>query len=413
MSQQSRWLPFTSLALTAIALGAGWLWRGVRDTGQVAETAISGTLLASASKSDEIPVREYYDHVVELLKKNYVEEVTDEQKLAAGGVRGMILSLSDPLANYMSPEQFASYKKTRAGQFDGVGVELDYLYKVKPTAKPKIDENYDPYAFIPDLVVSAVVPGSSAEKNGVKIGDRIDSVDGRWLLSSSKVKDFRDKSKTIRSSVVWDDSKESALKDLDEQIKKGTTLSKTREKLIANAVKPIEVTLERAGQKLTVKLDAKAAMVPAIKAITPTEIQLRFFTTADQELQRVTAKNIILDLRNSGQGDFDSMVKCLGIVGGAGKYGFITNQKGAKPVEFKVDSGSPKFGSVELVVDSTTRGMAKVFATALSSAGKAKLMGTLSPEGYEILTMKELPDGSGYTLPIGVFSLKAIQGAKS
>jgi carboxyl-terminal processing protease len=63
-----------------------------------------------------------FDSILDLVKKDYVEEVTDD-KLLAGALNGMLGAL-DPHSSYMDPKTYASLKSETKGEFGGLGMEV-------------------------------------------------------------------------------------------------------------------------------------------------------------------------------------------------------------------------------------------------------------------------------------------------
>ncbi len=63
-----------------------------------------------------------FDSILDLIKKDYVEEVTDD-KLLAGALNGMLGAL-DPHSSYMDPKTYASLKSETKGEFGGLGMEV-------------------------------------------------------------------------------------------------------------------------------------------------------------------------------------------------------------------------------------------------------------------------------------------------
>ncbi len=96
----------------------------------------------------------------ELLKKNYVfAEELDDQELAWGAINGMLRAAGDPHTSYMTPVQYEETQRQYAGEFEGIGAEVDtsgdYLRVVSP------------------------LPNSPAEEVGLLPNDLIIEVDGQ------------------------------------------------------------------------------------------------------------------------------------------------------------------------------------------------------------------------------------------
>src|SRR5579872_3196463 len=87
---------------------------------------ISG-LLASQSNDINVPAGDYFYELSQKLKQEYVEPVSDDQKLASGAIRGMVASLDDPDSIYMNKDEFNAYLNARVGKFEGIGADLELV----------------------------------------------------------------------------------------------------------------------------------------------------------------------------------------------------------------------------------------------------------------------------------------------
>jgi beta-lactamase regulating signal transducer with metallopeptidase domain len=92
------------------------------------------------------------------LKEGYVE-ATDEKRLAAAAVRGLLDGLDDPYTSYLPADDLEQFKSQQQGALTGIGAQLTLV----------------------DGRVAVVTPldDSPALKAGVRPGDIIDAVDGK------------------------------------------------------------------------------------------------------------------------------------------------------------------------------------------------------------------------------------------
>lgn len=72
----------------------------------------------------------------EMITRNFVDK-PDQQKLAKGAIQGMLESLDDPYAEYISAEDSADFEKAMTGSFSGVGCQIEvkkdgWLYVTSP-----------------------------------------------------------------------------------------------------------------------------------------------------------------------------------------------------------------------------------------------------------------------------------------
>lgn len=100
-----------------------------------------------------------------LIEKNYVEEVSSEQ-LTQSAIKGMFDSL-DPYSVYLSSESLRNLEIGTMGEFEGIGVEI--------TVRDGL------------LTVISPIEGGPAQEAGVKSGDLIVSIDGQSTEKSNIV----------------------------------------------------------------------------------------------------------------------------------------------------------------------------------------------------------------------------------
>jgi len=99
------------LGLIAAAAGAVFLFALQEDVGA-----------AASNTSDSYKQLDLFGDVFELVRANYVDEVTDET-LVEGAINGMLTSL-DPHSNYLNAKNFNDMKVQTRGEFGGLGIEV-------------------------------------------------------------------------------------------------------------------------------------------------------------------------------------------------------------------------------------------------------------------------------------------------
>lgn len=104
-----------------------------------------------ADGKDEYKILKTFTDVIGLVEKNYVEKV-DLEALVEGAIKGMLLVL-DPHTSYMNKELYKSLKEETAGEFGGLGIEIN----VKDSL----------------LTVVSPIEDSPAFRAGIKSGDQI------------------------------------------------------------------------------------------------------------------------------------------------------------------------------------------------------------------------------------------------
>ncbi|MFA4937460.1 MAG: S41 family peptidase [Patescibacteria group bacterium] len=95
--------------------------------------------------------------VWDYVQANYLEHPVSDTKLFYGSLQGILASLQDPYSLFMDPETAEKFNQELSGSFEGIGAEIG------------IKNDY--------LVIVAPLPGTPAERAGLRPGDRIISID--------------------------------------------------------------------------------------------------------------------------------------------------------------------------------------------------------------------------------------------
>ena len=120
---------------------------------------------APEAEQVEISDKTYSDAAVfalamEILRKNYVDpDRATDARLLENALTGLAGEL-DPYSGYEPPAQFTENDSKRTGELVGIGVEV-----VKSANQP--------------LLITGVMPGSPAQKGGLRPGDRIVEISGK------------------------------------------------------------------------------------------------------------------------------------------------------------------------------------------------------------------------------------------
>jgi C-terminal processing protease CtpA/Prc len=386
-----------------------------RQTVQPGMTAVLDSLVASRVQDVDFPEDRYFRDMTRLLRQEYFERIEDEYKLATGAVRGMIASLADPNSLFYGRDEFAARLAAMRGEYQGIGVDLYLALNaaagdsegIDPGAEPP-DVGPDMTLRIPRLTVAAVVPGGPADLAGVQAGDWVESIDDYWVINSESIRGFRDAQKRAQAGQITTDELKELRSELRRKSEKSLLPARARERLALGREGSVRVVWNRGTERRETQIEKQASKMPETGLRPDGAFVLRFAPGAAEALARAAEgkSELRIDLRNNVLGDFNEMKRVLATIAPVGQYGSIRNERNRDPLPLSVVDGAPKSPRLTLLVDRTTGGPAEVFALALSSKGLASLSGGKMRGDLNIVQTQELPDGSGYTLVVGQYSVE-------
>jgi len=292
---------------------------------------------------------ENIDEVKALIKGRFYQDVK-EDVLQKTSVNEMVYSLNDPHSIYIQPEMFRDYLASLDGSYEGAGMTINELNGNIQVVNP--------------------MPGSPAEKVGIRSGDVITHVDGKTVsgLSSSEV------AAMIRG-------------------KEGTKVT---------------VTIKRDGKTQNFTIKREAISLPSLeyRMIGPGigYISLyRFISDSPQEMDEALndllaqkMETLVLDLRDNPGGRLDVAVDIAGNFVPRGPVVHVV-QKGNREYvlrTFKTPRGIP----VAVIVNEGTASAAEILAGAIQDAKTGFIVGTKTYGKGSVQTIFNLSNGGGLKL---------------
>jgi len=291
-----------------------------------------------------------------LIKNEYLEQVSTET-LINGAIKGMVESLNDSYSVYMDENAFKNLNVQIEGTFGGIGVEIDK------------NENKQ-------LVVIAPIPGTPAERAGLKSGDIIEKVDEKETTKLTVIE--------AASLIRGEPGTSVTLKILRERENRSFTVKLVREKISIPSVK---------GEILPGHQDIGYLQVMHFNR-TSTISQL------ERELDKLNKEQvdgIILDLRDNPGGDLEAAVELAGYFLKEGPVVRIVNRDGNEEVRYPSRLTQLKVPLVVLI-DEGTASASEIVAGAIKDSKSGLLLGTRTFGKGLVQTLYKLGDNEGLKL---------------
>ena len=269
------------------------------------------------------------DEVFTSIQQHYVKPNTDGVKLTQGAAAGMVTALGDQFSRYLTPDEYRANQSFLAGQFAGIGA----------TVQQKGDQ----------VVIAGVLPGTPAEKAGVKAGDVITAVDGQ----STKGWTADDAVNHIRGKV-------------DTQV---------------------QMQVSRNGETLTFKLTRAEINVPSVAThiFDNRVLYIRVFdfgTNTASDFDKALNSNlkgsvsmVLLDLRDNPGGYVDAANSIISEFVRTGTSTILVRRGGKEQVEKVTGAGRAFSNPLAVLVNENSASASEITAGALKDHARGTLIG--------------------------------------
>jgi carboxyl-terminal processing protease len=320
---------------------------------------VLGGLLGKSESSSEKTYRDLgvYSEVLNRIHLDYVTE-PDLKKVTDGAIRGLLEAL-DPYSTYFTPSQYQDYLQHPDPGPAQVGIFLSKRMG---------------YA-----TVVSVLPGSPAEKGGVKAGDLIDRVEGSATREFSVVQIQRllagAPGSTVKLYVVRE--------------QRGEPESITLTRTILNYPPVVTKMMDEGDGYLRVSTFEKGKAK---------EIAAKL-----KELEANGARKIILDLRNCAGGDVQEAIDTASLFLDRGLITYLSGQRYPRQDITAHPTDSVCNLPLAVLINQSTAGPAELVASAVLGNKRGEVVGVRS-FGVGVL-QKTIPvgDGSGLLLSVAKY----------
>jgi carboxyl-terminal processing protease len=307
-----------------------------------------------------------YSEVLSRVNTEYVED-PNIPKVTDGALHGLLEAL-DPNSSYLSPKEYQDYKskKTDAKADIGAAVSKRFGY----------------------AAVIAVIPGGPADKAGIQGSDIFEAIEGHSTREMSLA--------GIRSL-------------LSGQPGSNITVSVVR----ARRAEPQKVVITR--DLVTVPPVTDKVMeegVGYIKVDALTKGKSQEIATLIKTLQKQGAKKLILDLRNSGEGEESEGIATANLFLNHGTITYLQGQKYPREAYTAEANKAITNLPVAVLVNHGTAGPAEIIAAAILENARGDVVGDKTFGDGSVQKIIDLPDGSALILSVAKYyspSGKAIQ----
>jgi len=361
--QRARYL-ILSLFIVVISFSAGYLF-GVKGY------RIRNQGLPRVAITREIPPDKNLDfglfwQVWDTLEAEYFDKTKlNSAAMVYGAIKGMVDAVGDPYTSFLPPEENKIIEEDLSGNFEGVGIQIGFRGT--------------------QLAVIAPLPGTPAEKAGIKAGDYIIGI--------------IDKEKDIDRSTAGISLPEAV------QAIRGQKGTKVTLILLRNGSdEPIEAEVVREAIDVpsvvvTYEKEGKIAHLKLLKFAGETREEWN--KAVSEIMGKSSVKGIVLDLRNNPGGFLDTAVDIANEFVETGKIIVIEENAQGQKNEFT----AVRFGKLEktplvVLVNKGSASASEILAGAIKDNQRGKIVGEATFGKGTIQEPKQLTASTGLHITV-------------
>jgi len=335
---------FPIIALILVAIGA--VLGGIFGKMPIRTSAETGVTTETVTAD--------YGEALSVIDANYVGKI-DHERITDSSMQGTLWAL-DPHSSFFSQAELKKMDEEQASQFYGIGVS--------------ILQHHD------GVYVQSVVPGTPADKAGLRYGDRIMAVDGK----DAKAWTSAEVSKNVRGE-------------------RGTTVKVTLERV---GTAPQDFDIVRGGVPL-----------PSVRNyfMLPNSVGYVGFTGGFQqtssdevrvsiaELKKQGMKSLVLDLRGNPGGILEQAIEIVSQFVPAGQTVVsVKSTRSTAARDLKTVGGAKDTFPIVVMINGGSASASEIVAGALQDYNRALIVGSDSFGKGLVQRVFRLPFGTGLTL---------------
>ncbi|MCX6807828.1 MAG: S41 family peptidase [Patescibacteria group bacterium] len=328
--------------------------------------ASGSSIFGGDSKHLEIDSRFLGNIFNAVYAKYWKPEGISNDKINYGAARGLVFGLGDPHSEFYPPKEADNFLVAVDGEVSGIGAEIGY----------DNDRN---------IIIVAPLPGSPAEKAGIRPKDRIVAINDKPLASDTTVDDVVQMIRGAKGTSA-------KLLILHEGANETSELSIIRDEIHLNS--------------LYVNKNTDGILEISISQFdkdTPRELAKGIDQAISASGSAISG--VLLDLRGNVGGFFDGAISVAGEFLEPGTIVVKENNRGTISVKKARGLGRLKGLPMVVLINKGTASAAEILAGALRQSGNATLVGITTYGKGTVQEIIEFPDGSALKVTVAEWLL--------
>ncbi len=318
---------------------------------------------SNSSLFDELRV---FTDVLAIVERDYVKPV-ENKVLVEGAIKGLLATL-DPHSGYLDPDFYSDLQVQTKGEFGGLGIEI--------TIKDGL------------LVVVAPMEDSPAEKAGIKAGDAIVKIEGKYTKEFTLV-DAVKRMRGPKGSPIQISVQRKGNRDLIDVtvIRDNILVRSVKSRYLGNGFGYVRLSqfVEKTGD------DLKAALKKLHKQSSEGEL-----------------KGVVLDLRNNPGGLLTQAISVSDLFLSEGVIVYTDGRVESQKQKFFAHTrGTEPDYPIIVIVNGGSASASEIVAGALKDHGRALILGTQTFGKGSVQTITPLENGGALTLTTALYYTKS------